>query len=428
LHRPAYHPWAAESAMEAAGPLINAHEDEAEVVPPLDVDVDGDKGEVGRLASHGGFPRVHAATAFFSIGIACVILLHMQFPPSKGGAQLESIGLLNNTENKIGIQVAHGIQIPLSQWHDLRDFTALIRVGGFICTGTVSKNKVLTAKHCVDGGVTSSQVRVTASSRRNSPFAVTNIVLHPSLDIAILTLNGQHTNKKHLVLDAVLPRVGHQIRLAGFGLNHDGNAGRELHTTGPMQRVACNFGSGVICAGSGGSRKTSSCGGDSGGPWFQFRDNEALVELVGVNSFGFGGTCGVASKKTGLVSVAAAKDWILRHAPEFEFTNDVSCVDTDNGATDNDGDGCKWYTDNDANGNHCGKHDDRDFKAMSMCCRCGGGSRCVDTDNGAKDNDNDGCDWYDGRASRVGQCGGHDDTDFKARTMCCGCGGGRARR
>jgi len=394
--------------------------------------VDGDKVEVGRLAIHGGFPRIRAAAVFLFIGIACVIVFRTGFHPSKGGgAPLVSSGLFNNTENKIGIQVAHGTQIPLTQWHDLRDFTALILTQkgtqGFICTGTVSKNKVLTAKHCVDDGVTNSQVKVTVSSRRNRPFAVTNIVLHPTLDIAILTLNGQHTNKKNLVLDAVLPEVGHQIRLSGFGLNHKGSAGRELHTTGPMQRVACSFGSGVICAGSGGSKKTSSCGGDSGGPWFQFRNNEALVELVGVNSFGFDGSCGEASKETGLVSVAAAKDWILSHAPEFEFTNDVSCADTDNGAKDNDGDGCTWYTDNDANGNHCGKHDDGDFKAMTMCCRCGGGSRCVDTDNGAKDNYGDGCDWYAARESRASQCGKHDDSDFKARTMCCRCGGGRPR-
>merc|ERR1711972_409313 len=141
-----------------------------------------------------------------------------------------------------------------------------------------------------------------------------------------------------------------------------------------MQRVSCSRGEGYICAASGSDRQTSSCGGDSGGPWFQFRDNMEKVELVGVNAFGFDGSCGEHDKKTGLVSVAHIKDWILQHAPEFEYTDDIRCSDADNGATDKDGDGCDWYTTHDTNGDHCGQHDDSDFSALSMCCRCGGGS------------------------------------------------------
>jgi hypothetical protein len=181
-------------------------------------------------------------------------------------------------------------------------------------------------------------------------------------------------------LDHVIPDVGEQIRLSGFGNTHEGTVG-VLHTSGPLQRVRCPphvRGYGIICAASGDHSQKSSCGGDSGGPWFQFRDNEELVEIVGVNSFGYDHNaefpCGEFHQKTGLVSVAYIKDWILQHAPNFEFTDDISCSDSDNGASDLYGSGCDWYTKHDLNGNHCGHHDDRDFKANAMCCRCGGGS------------------------------------------------------
>jgi hypothetical protein len=279
-------------------------------------------------------------------------------------------------------------------------------------------------------------VTVQISSNVQAWQSVTNIVTHPNLDVAILTFDGHHTNKKKLVLDGVTPAVGEQIRLAGFGRTHTGSLG-VLHTSGPLQRVSCNMGDGIICASSGSESPKSSCGGDSGGPWFQFRDNQELVELVGVNAFGYDGDCGEHDKKTGLVSVAYIKDWILQHAPEFEFTDDISCSDSDFGATDNDEDGCDWYTVHDTDGDHCGKHDDPDFSANVMCCRCGGGSTstiqtisttdglsCSDTANGALDVAGDGCDWYNEHDTDGDHCGKHDDPDFSANVMCCRCGGG----
>ena len=44
-------------------------------------------------------------------------------------------------------------------------------------------------------------------------------------------------------------------------------------------------------------------------------------------------------------------------------------------------------------------------------------SECKDTDNGAKDPDDHGCDWY----STGDWCGLGDDDDFKAHKMCCAC-------
>ena len=51
----------------------------------------------------------------------------------------------------------------------------------------------------------------------------------------------------------------------------------------------------------------------------------------------------------------------------------------------------------------------------------GGGTQCTDTANGAQDQDGNDCGYY---TSHPGDCGGLDDADFQAQSMCCGCGGG----
>jgi len=43
---------------------------------------------------------------------------------------------------------------------------------------------------------------------------------------------------------------------------------------------------------------------------------------------------------------------------------------------------------------------------------------CQDTDNGAKDPYNDGCEAY---TLNPGWCGGYDDEDFQSEIMCCAC-------
>jgi hypothetical protein len=49
------------------------------------------------------------------------------------------------------------------------------------------------------------------------------------------------------------------------------------------------------------------------------------------------------------------------------------CVDTDNGATDKNGDGCNFYRSDPGNDGYCGDYDDEDFFSSEMCCACGGG-------------------------------------------------------
>lgn len=113
------------------------------------------------------------------------------------------------------------------------------------------------------------------------------------------------------------------------------------------------------------------------------------------------------------------------------------CEDTDNGKKDNVGDGCTWYTENDPDKHSCGEYDDSDFKAEKMCCHCGGGTGeqptpaptpdpnvCRDTEGDAEDSDGDDCAWYTDNDEHGEHCGHHDDSDFDAHKMCCRCGGG----
>lgn len=99
------------------------------------------------------------------------------------------------------------------------------------------------------------------------------------------------------------------------------------------------------------------------------------------------------------------------------------CRNSAGNARDTYGDGCDWYQSRSSN---CGYYDDDDFTASAMCCECNThsiiGDQCYDIDEGVFDTYGDGCEWYD--LNDVGQCGKYDDNDFTASSLCCRCGGG----
>ena len=47
----------------------------------------------------------------------------------------------------------------------------------------------------------------------------------------------------------------------------------------------------------------------------------------------------------------------------------------------------------------------------------------MDTNNGATDAEDGDCDWYLRHSDHRDQCGNLDDDDFKAKDVCCACGG-----
>ena len=89
---------------------------------------------------------------------------------------------------------------------------------------------------------------------------------------------------------------------------------------------------------------------------------------------------------TGCPQVLAAYGFDGCGGFDDDDTGQVACLDTDDGATDTEGDGCAWYTTMGSDGGgHCelGNHDD--FTSSEMCCVCGGGRNAGPdpTDNGS---------------------------------------------
>jgi len=94
---------------------------------------------------------------------------------------------------------------------------------------------------------------------------------------------------------------------------------------------------------------------------------------------------------------------------------------------------CSSYAPGEDNNGWCDL-DEADGLLASQACPCsceqtrgsendasGGGSKCMDTDDGATDSFGDGCALYNDFPS---WCGWYDDDDFDSMEMCCVCGGG----
>jgi len=171
------------------------------------------------------------------------------------------------------------------------------------------------------------------------------------------------------------------------------------------------------------------CQGDSGGPLVCEEDGKYIIH--GATSWGRG------CAKKNFPGIWARVFEVMDFIDEHLRGGGSGCEDTDNGKKDKDGDGCSWYTEFDPTRRRCGRHDDSDFEANKMCCHCGGGTgeqptpapmpdpnACKDTDGNAKDSDGDDCAWYTEHDEHGEHCGHHDDDDFNANRMCCRCGGG----
>lgn len=99
------------------------------------------------------------------------------------------------------------------------------------------------------------------------------------------------------------------------------------------------------------------------------------------------------------------------------------CRDIEGDARDSGNDTCQWYSRN--ADDVCDWYNDDDFISSVLCCACGGGvpSTCEDTTNGVTDSYGDTCEWYAIGTNSL-QCGRYDNDDFVADSMCCACEGG----
>lgn len=235
-------------------------------------------------------------------------------------------------EGLISPEVVGGKEAPVGKY----GYTAGIRSsadGQSFCGGTlISKTHVITAAHCVEGGIkyVSVGTHYNNGSIDGEQIKVANVTSHPKFnspmalahDIAIVTLAGDASEKitvAHLGEDE--PQVGQNARLHGWGrVSYPGPGSHVLKEVNLEiignrdcqlklgRKIRIRIHSSMICAG--GVFGQAACHGDSGGPLVLSPDSKHPV-LVGAVSFGK--PCGTGAPDA-FARISSLKDFIDQHA------------------------------------------------------------------------------------------------------------------
>jgi hypothetical protein len=235
------------------------------------------------------------------------------------------------------------------------------------CSGTlVGPNTVLTAAHCATqpAGVTV-QFGSNASSAR-APLKVDRIVVHPSLDLALLELpagEAQRHGARPISLDLDgRVRVDSLVQIAGLGFTEQQTLGSLRFAVAHVQK----FGLAEFHVFS--EQRSGACVGDSGGPAI-VRDLEGRAAVAGVLSRGAASCADVDV----YIRVADAAEWLESNGlsrSESDILADCALVEPQGRCF---GDVALWCTDGRAEVERCDPGSACGFSVAA------GGFRCVPT-------------------------------------------------
>ena len=229
----------------------------------------------------------------------------------------------------------HQINISDAPWQVLLEIN-----GNFACGGSiVAPNIILTAKHCVESNIqgvpiNAHNVRVitgitcTNEINMNNIHNVSQIVLHPTLDVALLFLNlplNLNNNVKVInyryALEPTLYNVGNNVSVSGWGwLTPNGfqmsqclNA-VEVHIISNQDatsQLGITISNDEVATSGIGTVRQGACHGDSGGPLVIWSNALNQHILIGVVSWGRPSCVGNNTNSPSIfVRVSSIVDWI----------------------------------------------------------------------------------------------------------------------